>query len=169
MRNCDCDECDFIPVQIAVAIRQHKRLKTHALTRTQDRTLVARADTISVWKLTMPVDAEPLIEFGNSHRIVLVDSLSSVRSLLATNTLDAASATTLRPAHKLYEGSHIPCVCFSSEIVSYLLGKVSLDRVMKQRVVKKWIGSKARLVSFPRTAAKHWVGYTPKMMPRENR
>ena len=80
MRNCDCDECDFVPTPIADAIRQHKRMMatTSTLTRTQDRTLVARQGLISVWKLTMPLDAEPLIEFGNSHRIVLIDTLSSV-------------------------------------------------------------------------------------------
>lgn len=82
MRDCDCDECGFItvPPTIADAIRQHKRQRTsHSLTRRQDRSLVARVGNISIWKLTMPVDAEPLIEFGNSHRIVLVDALSSVR------------------------------------------------------------------------------------------
>jgi hypothetical protein len=79
MRDCDCDECEFVPASIREAIRQHKRLKTSSsLTRTQDRSLVARENTISVWKLTMPVDAEPLIEFGGSHRIVLIDTLSSV-------------------------------------------------------------------------------------------
>lgn len=80
MRDCDCDECEFVPASIREAIRQHKRLKTNSssLTRTQDRSIVARENTISVWKLTMPVDAEPLIEFGGSHRIVLIDTLSSV-------------------------------------------------------------------------------------------
>jgi len=97
MRNCDCDECDFIPIPIAEAIRQHKRMRTHALTRTQDRSLVARAGTVSVWKLTMPVDAEPLIEFGNSHRIVLVDSLSSVRGRLVI--LHNAPPVRCRMAH----------------------------------------------------------------------
>ena len=80
MRTCDCDECDFIPTPIADAIRQHKRMRTQMMTRTQDRSLVARADSVSVWTLTMPIDAEPLIEFGNSHRIVLIDRLSPVRS-----------------------------------------------------------------------------------------
>ena len=76
-RNCDCDECGLIPVSIANAIRQHKRRKV--VQRTQDRSLVTRADGLSVWKNTMPLQAEPLIEFGNSHRIVLVDKLSPVR------------------------------------------------------------------------------------------
>lgn len=77
-RNCDCDECGLIPIPIANAIRQHKRRRNTTLTRTQDRSLVARADDLSVWKLTMPLHAEPLVEFGNSHRIVLIDTLSSV-------------------------------------------------------------------------------------------
>lgn len=85
MRNCDCDECDFIPAPIADAIREHKRQRTLAQSRTQDRSLVARHGAISVWKLTMPIDAEPLIEFGNSHRIVLIDTLSPV--CLCSSTL----------------------------------------------------------------------------------
>lgn len=73
-RGCDCDECDMIPADIVQAIQRHKRQKLIdvPLTRTQDRALVKRCESISVWKWTMPLNAEPLIEFGNSHRIIFV-------------------------------------------------------------------------------------------------
>jgi hypothetical protein len=73
-RGCDCDECDMIPADIVQAIQRHKRQKLIdvPLMRTQDRTLVKRCESISVWKWTMPLNAEPLIEFGNSHRIIFV-------------------------------------------------------------------------------------------------
>lgn len=82
-RNCDCDECgSMLPLSIATAIKTHKL--TEPMRRTQDRTLVARRGGISVWKLTMPRNAEPLVEYGNSHRIVLVDRLPLTSCLKST-------------------------------------------------------------------------------------
>ena len=77
---CSCDECEFIPDDIRLAIQAHKRQKqeTMPLMRTQDRTLVMRQESIAVWKWTMPLNAEPLIEFGNNHRIVFVARLPEV-------------------------------------------------------------------------------------------
>jgi len=77
---CDCDECggfSLIPPSITEAIREHKRLKlmTLPVRRTQDRTLVTREEGMSVYQLTMPLDADPLVEFGSSHRIIFVKTL----------------------------------------------------------------------------------------------
>jgi len=81
-RDCDCDECgldtgSMVPVSIANAIREHKRLKLMnvPVRRTQERVLLTRENGISVWELIMPLDAEPLIEFGYSHRIIFVKTL----------------------------------------------------------------------------------------------
>ena len=78
---CSCDECEFLPRDIRLALQAHKRrkLETVPLIRTQDRTLVMRQESIAVWKWTMPLNAEPLIEFGNNHRIVFVARLPKVR------------------------------------------------------------------------------------------
>lgn len=79
-RGCECDECDQVPSDIRRAIQAHKRLKLQhvPLMRTQDRALVAREESITVWKWTMPLNAEPLIEYGNNHRIVFVAHLPKV-------------------------------------------------------------------------------------------
>jgi len=68
-RGCDCDECgldtgSMVPVSVANAVREHKRLKLMKVPvrRTQERVLVTRESGISVWELVMPLDAEPLIE-----------------------------------------------------------------------------------------------------------
>lgn len=78
---CSCDDCDLIPPDIRLAIQAHKRRKAEAVTlmRTQDRTLIMRQESIAVWKWTMPLHAEPMIEFGNNHRIVFVARLPEVR------------------------------------------------------------------------------------------
>eukprot|EP00980_Cylindrotheca_fusiformis_P007728 scaffold1638_cov120-Cylindrotheca_fusiformis.AAC.11 len=77
---CDCDECGAaLPAPIRTAIRKRKRqrLETGPLRRTQDRSLVNREDGISVWKTTMPLDANPLVEFGQSHRVIWIERLNS--------------------------------------------------------------------------------------------
>jgi hypothetical protein len=35
-----------------------------------------REGPLAVWKTTMPIDAEPLVEFGSSHRLICIKSLS---------------------------------------------------------------------------------------------
>ena len=101
---CDCDECgniNVIPVTIQEAIDRYKRQK-RPLQRTQDRRLVKRAvvevdtkvksetttttttttpatpnySTMAVWNWVLPSHAEPLLEFGSSHRFVWVKRLS---------------------------------------------------------------------------------------------
>mmetsp|Transcript_10651 Transcript_10651/g.31507 ORF Transcript_10651/g.31507 Transcript_10651/m.31507 type:complete len:270 (-) Transcript_10651:318-1127(-) len=105
-RDCDCDECGLcggldtpagrpagmsaigagVPPDVAEYIREHKKSKLASgpVTRRQERVLVARADGASVYRLTIPPGADPLVEFGNSHRIVVVDRLkkcSRVKSI----------------------------------------------------------------------------------------
>mmetsp|Transcript_9498 Transcript_9498/g.13966 ORF Transcript_9498/g.13966 Transcript_9498/m.13966 type:complete len:287 (-) Transcript_9498:159-1019(-) len=92
MGGCDCDECDecnepSIPTDISDAIQQHKRKKllfsgSYIITN-QERKLVKRwnGGGVSIWKFTMPPGSEPLVEFGNSHRIVLVERLPKGRSV----------------------------------------------------------------------------------------
>lgn len=77
---CDCDECGVAlpaPIQAAVRKRKRERLESGPLRRTQDRNLISREDGIAVWRTSMPIDAEPLVEFGQSHRIVLVKRLNN--------------------------------------------------------------------------------------------
>jgi hypothetical protein len=79
-RDCDCEECDNIPIDIRNAIQKRKRLRlqTGPIKRTQQRTLINRhnhnnkASIITLWSISMPKNAEPLVEFGSSHRIVWV-------------------------------------------------------------------------------------------------
>ena len=76
---CDCDDCDNIPPSIQKFIndRKRQRMKTGHIKRTQQRTLVGQHDRtrISLFSMFMPKHAEPLIEFGSSHRIVWVKRL----------------------------------------------------------------------------------------------
>lgn len=81
---CDCDECDgpgagfFTPQAIIDAIRAHKRKRKeyHPMKRTQQRELVVRHGPIAVYKWTMPVNADPLVEFGTAHRLIWIRALS---------------------------------------------------------------------------------------------
>jgi hypothetical protein len=87
---CDCDECgprsrvgqavSVIPATIQHAIMQYKRQKL-GIRRTQDRRLVERDATtaVAVWNWTLPPGAEPLLEFGNSHRLIWIKRLSAGR------------------------------------------------------------------------------------------
>jgi hypothetical protein len=76
-RQCDCDDCGAIPEDIMAAVRKRRRqmVESSPLKRTQERKLLRRDRGVSVWNLTMPLDAEPLIEFGSSHRLVWVKRL----------------------------------------------------------------------------------------------
>lgn len=79
---CDCDECDNVPPSIREIIHLHReeRRATGPIKRTQQRSLVSRDGQISVWCMNMPQNAEPLIEFGSSHRIVWVKKLTGTTS-----------------------------------------------------------------------------------------
>jgi hypothetical protein len=77
IRSCDCDECDNLPWSPAMvaAIRERKRqrLAKAPIKRTQHRELVERLGSVSLYRLTMPVTAAPLVEFGNSHRVLWIE------------------------------------------------------------------------------------------------
>jgi hypothetical protein len=76
IRSCDCDECDdFLGSAIAAFVRERKRqrLANAPIKRTQHRDLIERVGSVSLYRLTMPVEAAPLVEFGNSHRIVWIE------------------------------------------------------------------------------------------------
>ncbi|KAG7371342.1 hypothetical protein IV203_019912 [Nitzschia inconspicua] len=75
IRSCDCDECGNIPLSILAALRERKRqrLETGPMKRTQHRELIQRYGTgVSVYRITMTSGASPLVEFGNSHRVVWI-------------------------------------------------------------------------------------------------
>lgn len=77
---CDCDECGVpLPAPIMEAVHKRKRelLESRPLFSTQERSLISRQDGISIWKTVVPVGADPLIEFGQSHRILWVKHLHS--------------------------------------------------------------------------------------------
>lgn len=79
MATCDCDECERlcqVPVTLVRDI-PHDRMILHPMgaSVTQERSLVKREGGISIWKTTMPHGAEPIREFGNSHRFIFVWSL----------------------------------------------------------------------------------------------
>jgi hypothetical protein len=113
MVRCDCDECDnSVPPSIRDAVRQRKRqrLELGPIKRTQDRTLVCRYSSandninISVWKLTMPMDADPRIEFGTSHRLVWIQRLPTTNDNGHHNH-NQTTAVTLRSIGKGIIGS----------------------------------------------------------------
>ena len=49
----------------------------------QQRHLMTRMDGVTVWKYSMPCDAEPLIEYGSSHRLVYVEQLSQESKIIS--------------------------------------------------------------------------------------
>ena len=79
--SCDCDECGVnvhIPPPILAALRERKRQKLEQgpIKRTQVRSLVKRGpDNVALWQWVLPQGAEPLVEFGSSHRIIWVHRL----------------------------------------------------------------------------------------------
>lgn len=85
--SCDCDECDNVPLPIRRLVHERKRQRLTAgiIKRTQQRTLVARRDRISLWCMHMPKSAEPLVEFGSSHRIVWIKHLRASRNATDNN------------------------------------------------------------------------------------
>jgi len=75
---CDCEECDAMPPTIRKFLDEKKRLQRASgpIKRTQQRTLVGRQGQLSLYCMHMPKNAEPLVEFGSSHRIVFVNHLA---------------------------------------------------------------------------------------------
>lgn len=109
---CDCsdDECGgrigAIPAPIYEAVQSYKLsrltqnyqssetprtgqheysipLMFHANKPRQQRRLMTRMDGVTVWELTMPCDAEPLIEYGSSHRLVYVKQLAQESKIIS--------------------------------------------------------------------------------------
>jgi hypothetical protein len=81
--SCDCDECGVggsrsdVPEPIRRAVRQHNRWRK--LKRSQLRELVHRGRHVVLWRWTLPMNAEPLIEYGNPnvHRLIWVKRLAA--------------------------------------------------------------------------------------------
>ena len=82
-RECDCDECDscglsMVPPDIKNAIRDYKRRKVMSIIdfSRQERKVIARSESgCSIYHYAFPRGADPLVEYGDSHRIILVLSL----------------------------------------------------------------------------------------------
>lgn len=81
MANCDCDECgrvcrlQFRLGNVPIEIGQQEDVESTF----QQRSLVKREGGVSIWKIIMPPGANPITEFGNSHRFVFVWKLPEVR------------------------------------------------------------------------------------------
>eukprot|EP00525_Craspedostauros_australis_P005681 CAMPEP_0198130076 /NCGR_PEP_ID=MMETSP1442-20131203/53086_1 /TAXON_ID= /ORGANISM="Craspedostauros australis, Strain CCMP3328" /LENGTH=327 /DNA_ID=CAMNT_0043790599 /DNA_START=24 /DNA_END=1007 /DNA_ORIENTATION=+ len=94
MPSCECDECDYyvlkrgqpsdgsqhlrsldVPQYVLDTLQKHKRqrLETLPLKRTQHRVLLHRSRKLAVWSWTLPLHAEPFIEFGSGHRLVWIE------------------------------------------------------------------------------------------------
>lgn len=78
---CDCDECGrpssgtVIPNAIAEALERYRRQQPK-FKRIQDRVLLKRYANVSVWEVTLPLAAEPLVEYGSSQRLVWIKQLA---------------------------------------------------------------------------------------------
>ena len=112
MGSCDCDECgniSVIPAPIQDAIDRYKRRKieTGPLKRTQDRSLVKRdlSSNIAVWQWTLPQDAEPLLEFGKSHRIVWIKQLPGKLYSIGQGIVGSQAEEKLRKVMDWNEGN----------------------------------------------------------------
>mmetsp|Transcript_44953 Transcript_44953/g.66145 ORF Transcript_44953/g.66145 Transcript_44953/m.66145 type:complete len:332 (+) Transcript_44953:86-1081(+) len=110
--NCECGGCDecctsTVPPDIALAIREHKRARKMSEFvpgmissgglfsnannfsswkqgfQNQERSLVSREMGVSLWSLTIPRGAPPLIEYGNSDRIVFVKEMAKDANLVS--------------------------------------------------------------------------------------
>ena len=103
--DCDCDECGVtpgggfvIPNEIKKAIDRFKRTQK-TLKRTQERQLVRQEavkigeETVmfSIYEWTLPSDSEPLLEFGNNHRIVCVQRLGGKLQHIGTGIVGSSS------------------------------------------------------------------------------
>ena len=91
---CDCDECGtssatsvtrFVSPELVALLceKKRQRLEQRPIQRTQGRVLVQRGpeNIAALWSWTLPLGAEPLVEFGSSHRIIWVKRLPRNRIL----------------------------------------------------------------------------------------
>lgn len=97
-QGCSCDECgeQAVPQEIRNAVQAHlKRRKLadganiefgRSINISQRRELMGRHGGVSVWKLVLPPSAggDPIVEYRNSHRIVFVQRLPQVSSIVVT-------------------------------------------------------------------------------------
>ena len=92
---CDCEECDNIPPSIKKMMQDKKRQRRESgpIKRSQQRTLVCRQGRASLYCMHMPKDAEPMVEFGSSHRIVWIKRLAKAQE---ENSDGNGSGNTLR-------------------------------------------------------------------------
>jgi hypothetical protein len=102
---CDCDECgvgsNYLPNAIAAAVKRHKaEIQAMPLKRTQHRALGKREQQVSVYAWTLPAEAEPLVEFGNSHRFIWIQRLpeSSVIKAIGKGIIGSADEEKQRVA-----------------------------------------------------------------------
>lgn len=109
---CDCDECgirtnEVIPVAIQQAIHRYKRQKLEQgqLKRTQDRSLVKRHGTAAVWQWLLPHGAEPLVEFGNSHRFIWVKRLPGKLYSIGKGVIGSQAEENMRQVMRWEPGS----------------------------------------------------------------
>lgn len=111
--DCGDDECEAtlrgVPTEIAEAVRNYKLLRKdhpyvpsisnshddagrhlfaiplnfHPNKPRQERLLLVSSSNVRIWKLTLPTDAEPLIESGGTHRLVYVRHLPRSSSIIS--------------------------------------------------------------------------------------
>jgi len=97
--DCECDECDLpknssLPApakKLALDYNSISNTKEAVNAKPQKRVFVARDNLtgISIWKWILPVQQmQPMLEFGNSHRIIYVDKLAKVRNKMKIKTID---------------------------------------------------------------------------------
>jgi hypothetical protein len=113
LASCDCDECgvgsnNAIPEPIRLAVRNHKRWRK--LKRSQVRELVHRGQHVVLWRWTLPMNAEVLIEYGNPnvHRLIWVKRLASGTTTLkriGSGVVGSASEEQCRIAEPWAQGS----------------------------------------------------------------
>ena len=115
---CDCDECGWstaggglsqIPAPIQEALDRYKRRKLESgpMKRTQHRSLQKRALqlNVAVWNWTLPQGAEPLLEFGNSHRFVWIRQLPGQLYSLGQGIIGSEAEEKMRRVMSWQKGS----------------------------------------------------------------
>ena len=120
-KNCDCDECGagagaaaamrqrsppafIVPNAIQQALDNYKRQRP--LQRTQERQLIQKEHLLvgvdqtmimlSLWQWTLPTDATPLLEFGDSHRLIWVQRLGGLATAAAAAAASGDAVSVLK-------------------------------------------------------------------------
>lgn len=123
MDKCDCDECGlscaFPPPSIQTAIMDYKKMKPSP---TQERTLIKRCGGVSIWKIAMPLNSQPLTEFGNSHRFLYYKTVPqsvSVKSI-GQGVVGSKSETDSRLKVDWKEGSGSFCCANGGKAIGFV-------------------------------------------------